>query len=79
VKGEEKRLTPCNLVHLVNSRLWYRLIIQSLKEDIQSPFRIIHDPLDRSLGISPSSVSGEGKIEEGRNEEGRDIQDEKPV
>ena len=49
---EEGRLTPGNLVHLVNSRLWYSLIVQALKEDIQSSFGIIYDPLDRSLGIS---------------------------
>lgn len=49
---EETRLTPRNLVHLVNSRLWYRLIIQSLKKDIQSSFGIIHDSLDRGLAVS---------------------------
>ena len=52
VARREIRLTPCNLVHLINSRLWDRLIIQTLEEDIQSSFRIIHDPLNWGLFIS---------------------------
>jgi len=81
---EETRLTPRNLVHLVNSRLWYSFIVQALKEDIQSSLGIIYDPLDRGLDVS--STFHIYRVQEskecgrtGKITEGRDIRDEKPV
>jgi hypothetical protein len=56
VDKEKTELTPYNLVHLVDCGFGYRLIIQPIKQNVQSSFRIIHDPLDRGLGISAYSL-----------------------
>lgn len=49
--------TPRDFVHLINSDLWYRFIIKSIKEDIESSVGIIYNLLDWGLFISSSPPS----------------------
>lgn len=56
-RKEEGRRTPGDLVHFINSDLWYRFIIESIKEDIESSVGIIYNLLDWGLFISSFSPS----------------------
>jgi len=54
---KKRRRTPGDFVHFINSDLWYRFIIKSIKEDIESSVGIIYNLLDRGLFISSYSPS----------------------